>query len=106
MYFFTILIDCSLLDAFHTVLLFQLFKQTYEHEQQQQSPRPPPSNNHSPTTGKPAEFVFDSHTIDRHAGRSFRRLDPLKSESVPAGSLPPDSGRNCTGNIRSVPDRF
>ncbi|CAF0983857.1 unnamed protein product [Adineta ricciae] len=39
-------------------------------------------------------------------GRSFRRLDPSKSESVPAGSLPPDSGRNCTGNIRPAPDRF
>ncbi|CAF1556029.1 unnamed protein product [Adineta ricciae] len=44
--------------------------------------------------------------------RSFRRLDPLKSESdpvqlfsIPADSLPPDSSRNCTGNIRSVPDR-
>ncbi|CAF1637967.1 unnamed protein product [Adineta ricciae] len=45
----------------------------------------------------------------KYPGRSFRRLDPLKSESVPqvpAGSLPPDSGRNCRGNIRSVPDRF
>ncbi|CAF1661168.1 unnamed protein product, partial [Adineta ricciae] len=48
-----------------------------------------------------------------YPGRSFRRLDPLKSESdpaqfspIPEGSLPPDSGRNCTGNIRSVPDRF
>ncbi|CAF0759162.1 unnamed protein product [Adineta ricciae] len=27
-------------------------------------------------------------------------------DQVPAGSLPPDSGRNCTGNIRSAPDRF
>ncbi|CAF0975910.1 unnamed protein product [Adineta ricciae] len=32
---------------------------------------------------------------------SFRRF-----QQVPAGSLPPDSGRNCIGNIRSIPDRF
>ncbi|CAF1530419.1 unnamed protein product, partial [Adineta ricciae] len=29
-----------------------------------------------------------------------------KSQQAPAGSSPPDSGRNCTGNIRSVSDRF
>ncbi|CAF1108501.1 unnamed protein product [Adineta ricciae] len=58
--------------------------------------------------------LFSSHS---YPGRSFRRLDPLKSEPVPvqlfsipaqfspipASSLPPDSGRNCTANIRSVP---
>ncbi|CAF1325203.1 unnamed protein product [Adineta ricciae] len=29
-----------------------------------------------------------------------------RTQQVPAAPLPPDSGRNCTGNIRSVPDRF
>ncbi|CAF1000190.1 unnamed protein product [Adineta ricciae] len=50
--------------------------------------------------------TYISLKVEQSPGRSFRRLDPLKSESIPAGSLPPDSGRNYTGNILSVPDRF
>ncbi|CAF1663799.1 unnamed protein product [Adineta ricciae] len=34
------------------------------------------------------------------------KMNSLQILNVPAGSLPPDSGWNCTGNIRSVPDRF
>ncbi|CAF1108469.1 unnamed protein product [Adineta ricciae] len=64
----------------------------------------------------PQAKVSPSKRKSKH-GRSFRRLDPLKSEPVPvqlfsipaqfspipASSLPPDSGRSCTANIRSVP---
>ena len=108
-YFFTILIDCSLLDAIHAVLLFQLFiKQTYEYErqqqqqQQQQSPRPPPSSYHPSTTGsksknysveisllnslhclEPAEFVFVSHTINRHAGTILSRWYKIGHPAAP-----------------------
>ncbi|CAF0862393.1 unnamed protein product [Adineta ricciae] len=34
------------------------------------------------------------------------RFSSSRFQQVPTGSLPPDSGRNCAENIRSVPDRF
>ncbi|CAF1149846.1 unnamed protein product [Adineta ricciae] len=71
------------------------------------------------------EILLDNMTIDnlqllknkvKSSSESLKQRDqlaitqffsiPAQFSPIPASSLPPDSGRNCTGSILSVPDRF